>query len=173
VTKLAGEHLCHLYGSRFGVPIVTLRYFTVYGPRQRPDMAFARFVEAAAEDREIEVFGDGSQTRDFTHVDDAVAATMAAASEGRPGTVYNVAGGSQVTVTDVLGKLEGLLGRRLRVRHVPPLPGDARHTSADISRARRDLSYVPGVGLENGLASQLAAQVPGAEGAAEGTAGPH
>jgi nucleoside-diphosphate-sugar epimerase len=158
VTKLAGEHLCHLYFSRFGVPIVMLRYFTVYGPRQRPDMAFSRFIEAAARDQEIEVFGDGEQSRDFTYVEDAVGATMAAASKGRPGAVYNVAGGSQATVGEVIERLEDLLGRGVRVRHLPPVPGDARHTSADIASARRDLGYAPSVRLEDGLARQVAAR---------------
>jgi nucleoside-diphosphate-sugar epimerase len=158
VTKLAGEHLCHLYFSRFGVPIVMLRYFTVYGPRQRPDMAFSRFIEAAARDQEIEVFGDGEQSRDFTYVEDAVGATIAAASEGHPGAVYNVAGGSQATVGEVIERLEALLGRGVRVRHLPPVPGDARHTSADITSARRDLGYAPSVRLEDGLARQVAAR---------------
>jgi UDP-glucuronate 4-epimerase len=159
VTKLAGEHLCHLYFSRFAVPIVMLRYFTVYGPRQRPDMAFSRFIDAAAEDREIEVFGDGEQSRDFTYVEDAVGATIAAASRGRPGAVYNVAGGSQATVGEVIERLEELLGRDVRVRHLPPVPGDARHTSADIASARSDLGYAPSVRLEDGLARQVAARL--------------
>jgi nucleoside-diphosphate-sugar epimerase len=160
VTKLAGEHLCYLYSSRFGVPIVILRYFAVYGPRQRPDMAFTQFMEAAGADQEIEVFGDGLQSRDFTYVDDAVAATMAAGSTGRPGAVYNVAGGSQATVGDVIASLEELLGRSLKVRYLPPVPGDARHTSADITSAQRDLGYAPSITLNEGLAMQLRAQLP-------------
>ena len=114
VTKLACEHLCHLYFSRFGVPTVPLRYFTVFGPRQRPDMAFTRFIEAATEEREIEIFGDGLQSRDFTYVDDAVSATIAASSRGRPGEVYNVAGGSQATVLQVIEILGDLLGGACR-----------------------------------------------------------
>lgn len=158
VTKLAGEHLCHLYFSRFDVPIVSLRYFTVFGPRQRPDMAFTRFIQAATEDREIEIFGDGLQSRDFTYVDDAVSATIAAGEKGRPGEPYNIAGGAQATVLEVIEILEQLLGRELPVRYLPPVPGDARHTGGDTEKARSDLSYVPGTGLKEGLSEQVAAQ---------------
>ncbi len=160
VTKLACEHLCHLYFSRFGVPTVPLRYFTVFGPRQRPDMAFTRFIEAATEDREIEIFGDGLQSRDFTYVDDAVSATIAASSQGRPGEVYNVAGGSQATVLQVIEILGDLLGRNVSMRELPPVPGDVRHTGADITKAQRDLGYEPGTRLREGLAQQLSAQSP-------------
>jgi nucleoside-diphosphate-sugar epimerase len=100
VTKLAAEHLCHLYAVNHGVPTTSLRYFTVYGPRQRPDMAFHRFLRAAQHDRPIELFGDGAQTRDFTYVDDAVSATMAAAERGRVAATYNIGGGSRVTVNE-------------------------------------------------------------------------
>jgi UDP-glucuronate 4-epimerase len=158
VTKLAGEHLCHLYFSRFAVPTVLLRYFTVFGPRQRPDMAFTRFIDAAVNEREIEVFGDGRQSRDFTYVDDAVTATIAAASHGRPGEVYNIAGGAQATVLEVVEVLSGLLGRRVPVRHLAPVPGDARHTGADVGKARIDLEYMPITALEEGLARQIATQ---------------
>lgn len=157
VTKLAGEHLCNLYHSKFGVPTVALRYFTVFGPRQRPDMAFARFIAAATEGRAVEVFGDGRQSRDFTFVSDAVAATIAAGERGAAGGVYNVAGGAQATVLDVLDLLGDLLGQRVSVRHLPPVPGDARHTGADVSRARNDLGYDPKVTLEQGLAAQISA----------------
>ena len=158
VTKLAGENLCHLYFSRFDVPTVPLRSFTVYGPRQRPDMAFTRFIQAATEDREIEVFGDGLQSRDFTYVDDAVSATIAAAAKGRPGEVYNIAGGAQATVLEVIELLGELLGRGVPVRHLPSVPGDARHTGADTEKARGDLGYVPQTGLRQGLSKQIAAR---------------
>jgi nucleoside-diphosphate-sugar epimerase len=158
VTKLAGEHLCHLYFSRFDVPVVALRYFTVFGPRQRPDMAFSRFIQAATEDSEIEVFGDGLQSRDFTYVDDAVSATIAAAEKGQPGEAYNIAGGAQATVLEVIEILGSLLGRELSVRHLPPVPGDARHTGGDTEKARGDLSYVPRTGLKEGLSEQVAAR---------------
>jgi nucleoside-diphosphate-sugar epimerase len=168
VTKLAGEHLCHLYFSRFDLPAVLLRYFTVFGPRQRPDMAFSRFIQAATEDREIEVFGDGLQSRDFTFVDDAVGATIAAADTGRPGEIYNIAGGAQATVLEVIEILGELLGRRVPVRHLPPVPGDARHTGADIEKARGDLSYAPRIGLREGLSQQIAARTPVRSGAGPG-----
>jgi UDP-glucuronate 4-epimerase len=158
VTKLAGEHLCHLYFSRFDVPTVPLRYFTVFGPRQRPDMAFTRFIRAAAEDREVEIFGDGLQSRDFTYVDDAVSATIAAAEGGRPGEAYNIAGGAQATVLEVIEILGELLGRAVPVRHLPPVPGDARHTGGDTDKARGDLGYVPRTGLREGLSRQIAAR---------------
>jgi UDP-glucuronate 4-epimerase len=158
VTKLACEHLCHLYHSRFGVPTVVLRYFTVYGPRQRPDMAFTRFIRAAVGGEEVEVFGDGEQSRDFTYVDDAVTATVAAGSMRAPGETYNIAGGSQATVLEVLTTLGELLSREVAVRHLPAIPGDARHTGADTSKARRELGYAPRVGLRDGIARQLEAQ---------------
>jgi UDP-glucuronate 4-epimerase len=160
VTKLGCEHLCHLYFSRFDVPTVALRYFTVFGPRQRPDMAFTRFIQAATEDREIEIFGDGLQSRDFTYVDDAVSATIAASSQGRPGEVYNIAGGCEATVLEVIEILGDLLGRNMSMRELPPAPGEARHTGADITTAQRDLGYEPRTRLREGLAQQLAAQSP-------------
>ena len=157
VTKLAGEHLGRLYFSRLNVPIVMLRYFTVYGPRQRPDMAFTRFIQAAADREPIEVFGDGEQSRDFTYVDDAVSATIAAASTGRPGEVYNIAGGSQATVLEIVERLARLVPEEVKVRHLPAVPGDARHTSASIEKAAADLGYAPQVDLEEGLRRQVAA----------------
>jgi UDP-glucuronate 4-epimerase len=168
VTKLAGEHLCHLYFSRFDLPTVPLRYFTVFGPRQRPDMAFTRFIRAATTGGEIEVFGDGLQSRDFTYVDDAVAATIAAGERGHPGTVYNVAGGAQATVLEVIEILGELLGHSVPVRHLPPVPGDARHTGGEIEKARSDLGYAPGTGLKEGLSRQIAALAPLPPGAGPG-----
>jgi nucleoside-diphosphate-sugar epimerase len=158
VTKLAAEHLCRLYFSRFGVPVTALRYCTVYGPRQRPDMAFSRFIESAIEGRTIEIYGDGLQTRDFTYVDDAVTATVAAGSVGRPGEIYNIAGGAQATVADVIELLGELLGQKVPVRHLPVAGGEPRHTGAEIGKARQDLGYAPVTSLEQGLARQLASQ---------------
>jgi len=154
VTKLAAEHLCGVYAQAFGVPAVSLRYFTVYGPRQRPDMAFNRFVRAILEDDEIELYGDGEQTRDFTFVSDAVAATVAAAGAdlgSAGGQMYNVGGGSRVTLNHVVGLLERITGKRARIRRQPAQPGDARDTFADCSAARADLGYQPAVALEAGL----------------------
>jgi UDP-glucose 4-epimerase len=154
VTKLAAEHLCGVYAQAFGVPAVSLRYFTVYGPRQRPDMAFNRFAKAILEGDEIELYGDGEQTRDFTFVSDAVAATVAAADadlDRSKGRVYNVGGGSRVSVNHVIALLEGITGKRARIARQPAQPGDARDTFADCSAARADLGYQPAVALDEGL----------------------
>jgi UDP-glucuronate 4-epimerase len=158
VTKLSAEHLCRLYSAEFSVPTVILRYFTIFGPRQRPDMAFCRFIDAALEGRPVEVFGDGSQSRDFTYVDDAVSATIAAATRGAPaGAIYNVAGGAEATVLDVIGVLEELVEAKIQARHLPAAPGDPRRTGADTTRARSDLGFAPQTSLEEGLARQVEA----------------
>ena len=154
VTKLAAEHLCHLYSVNYGVPAVSLRYFTVYGPRQRPDMGFHRFIRAALLDEPLTLFGDGEQTRDFTFVADAVAATMAAGDRGRPGAVYNIGGGSRVTINQVLDRIGRLTGRTLDIRRLPAEKGDMRDTFADTSRARTDLAFVPSHTLDAGLAAE-------------------
>ena len=155
VTKLSAEQLCHLYFVNHGVPTVALRYFTVYGPRQRPDMGFHRFLTAAIQGKPITVFGDGEQTRDFTFVTDAVAATAAAATQGTPGRVYNIGGGSRVSVNEVLEMIGRVSGRRLQLVVDPVQKGDMRHTSADTSLARADLGYRPAVGLEQGLTAEF------------------
>ena len=154
VTKLAGEHLGNLYCANHGLPAVSLRYFTVYGPRQRPDMAFQRFLTAARDGTPITMYGDGEQTRDFTFVADIVAANMAAAAQGRPGSVYNIGGGARVTLNHVLDLIRGVTGKTIEVRREPEQKGDMRHTYADTSAARRDLDFSPRVTLENGLDQQ-------------------
>ena len=154
VTKLAAEQLCYLYFVNHGVPTTSVRYFTVYGPRQRPDMAFHRFLTAALDGNPIVLYGDGGQTRDFTFVSDAVAATVAAGEAGMPGRAYNIGGGSRVTVNHVLTIVERLVGRPLQVRREPMQKGDMRDTYADTSRARTDLGFVPAVSLEQGLESE-------------------
>jgi nucleoside-diphosphate-sugar epimerase len=151
VTKLAAEQLCYLYAVNHGVPATALRYFTVYGPRQRPDMAFHRFFRAALRGEPITVFGDGGQTRDFTYVDDAVAATIAAAERGAVGRTYNIGGGSRVSVNEVLELVGRVSGRSLRVERGPAQKGDMRDTWADTARARADLGFAPSVSLEDGL----------------------
>jgi nucleoside-diphosphate-sugar epimerase len=151
VSKLAAEHLGVLYQRNFGLPVVSLRYFTVYGPRQRPDMAFHRFLRAARDGEPVHVFGDGSQTRDFTFVSDIVAATRAAADSGRPGGVYNVGGGERVVLSDVLRRIEDVTGRRLTVQRDEVQKGDMRDTFADTTAARRDLSFRSTVSLAEGL----------------------
>ena len=154
VTKLAAEHLCNLYHANHGVPCVSLRYFTVYGPRQRPDMAFHKFLRAAIQGEPISLYGDGEQTRDFTFVADAVSATVAAATRGIPGRVYNIGGGSRVSVNEVLELIGRVAGRRPLVTVDPAQKGDMRHTYADTSLARMDLGFSPTVGLEQGLAAE-------------------
>lgn len=151
VTKLAAEHLCHLYFVNHGVPTVSLRYFTVYGPRQRPDMGFHRFFTAVLEGRPVTQYGDGLQTRDFTFVADAVTATLAAAVRGTPGGVYNIGGGSRVSLRDVFGLIGQITGRPLQIDHQPPQKGDMRDTYADTSRAQADLAFRPSVDLAQGL----------------------
>jgi UDP-glucose 4-epimerase len=151
VTKLAAEHLCHLYHVNYGIPTVALRYFTVYGPRQRPDMAFHRFIRAALTGAPIQLFGDGGQTRDFTYVGDIVKATRAAGDRGRPGHVYNIGGGSRVSMSEVIATIERVTGRTLDVRRQPAEKGDMRDTFADTTRAREDLAFLPDWTLEAGL----------------------
>jgi UDP-glucose 4-epimerase len=154
VTKLAAEHLCNLYFANHGVPCVALRYFTVYGPRQRPDMGFHRFLRAAVTGQPITVYGDGEQTRDFTFVADAVTATVAAGAQGVPGRVYNIGGGSRVSVNHVLDIIARLAGHRLDVRREARQKGDMRDTFADTSRARADLGFAPSVTIEEGLRAE-------------------
>jgi UDP-glucose 4-epimerase len=153
VSKLAAEQLCHTYGANHDVDAVALRYFSVYGPRQRPDMAFRRFCEAAVARAAIEIFGDGRQTRDFTYVGDIVAATRAAATAGEG--VYNVGGGSRVSLTSTLELLAEIAGRPLDVRHQERESGDVQDTGADIARARGDLSFAPATDLRTGLAAEF------------------
>ena len=154
VTKLAAEHLCMLYHANHDVPACAMRYFTVYGPRQRPDMAFHRFIKAALRDESISLYGDGSQTRDFTFVADAVAATIAASERGVPGRAYNIGGGSRVSMNDVLRIIERIAGRALRISREAPQKGDMRDTYADTTRARHDLGFAPTVSLEEGIQAE-------------------
>jgi UDP-glucose 4-epimerase len=156
VTKLSAEHLCFAYRSNLGLDVVALRYFSVYGPRQRPDMAFHRFCRAALEGRPLLVFGDGEQSRDFTHVDDVVRATRAAATARRfDERVFNIGGGSRVTLNQTLKILTEIAGKTLEVVHGGREQGDVRDTGADIGRARRVLGFDPAVKLEQGLAAEF------------------
>lgn len=157
VTKLACEHLIDVYIRDFGLRCTALRYFTVYGPRQRPDMAFQRIVEALAAGSEFEVYGDGSQSRDFTFVADAVAATIAAMDRGPDARTYNVGGGSEATIRDVVATLEELSGRSLRIRYADRAAGDVRRTLADTTSIRKELGWEPRFDLRGGLAAQLEA----------------
>lgn len=154
VTKLAGEHLARLYAANFGVPTVSLRYFTVYGPRQRPDMAFDKFLRAIYSGQSLSIYGDGEQTRDFTYVSDAVEANILAMQHGTPGSCYNIGGGSRVTLNHCLDVLRQVTGLPVQVKHLPVQPGDVRHTWADTTRAFEELGFRPEVSLEQGLARQ-------------------
>jgi len=154
VTKLAGEHLAMLYGRNFGIPAAALRYFTVYGPRQRPDMAFHRFCRAMLAGEPITVYGDGRQSRDFTFVSDAVEANVRAWKRAAPQGVYNVGGGSQVEVLEAISLLEKSLGRKARVNLEPRPAGDPLRTRADAARLAADLGYATAVGIADGLAAQ-------------------
>lgn len=152
ITKLAGERLCRLYQQNFGVPITALRYFTVYGPRQRPDMAFHKFFKAAINQEAISIYGDGQQTRDYTYVSDAVAANLAAGEEpSAVGEVFNIGGGSRVTLMELLAIMEQVIGYPIKKNYIDKAAGDARHTSADVSKAKKILNYVPQVSLQEGL----------------------
>jgi UDP-glucose 4-epimerase len=154
VTKLAAEQLCHLYHVNHGVPASSLRYFTVYGPRQRPDMGFHRFISAAIAGDPIHLYGDGEQTRDFTFVRDAVAATAAAGDRGVPGRAYNIGGGSRVSINQVLDIIGRVVGRPLDIRREPVQKGDMRDTFADTTLARADLGFAPTVSLEEGIEAE-------------------
>jgi UDP-glucose 4-epimerase len=155
VTKLAAEHLVEAYAATFGVQAVALRYFTVYGPGQRPDMAFHRFITAILDGAPIEIYGDGEQTRDVTFVDDAVEATAAAADAPAAAGPINVGGGSRVSVNEAVRILADATGREPALEHRPGAAGDVRHTSAELTRARNLLGYRPKVGLEEGLRREV------------------
>jgi UDP-glucose 4-epimerase len=155
VTKLAGEHLAWLYWKNYGIPTVALRYFTVYGPRQRPDMALHRFIRAVLGNEEIALYGDGDQSRDFTFVTDIVAANVAAAEREVSGRVFNVGGGSRTTVNETIATIADLAGSQARVRRLDVQKGDVRHTAADTGAARDALGFRPRVALREGLQREV------------------
>ena len=157
VTKLAAEHLCNLYAANWKLPTVSLRYFTVYGPRQRPDMAMHRLLAAALSGASFPLYGDGSAVRDFTYVDDVVAANLAAADHDcEPGTVVNIAGGSSVTMTELLALAADVVGQAPAIDRQPNQPGDVARTGGTIDRARTKLAWKPFTGLRAGLTAQVA-----------------
>jgi nucleoside-diphosphate-sugar epimerase len=156
-TKVITEQLAGAFWRTAGVPVIGLRYFTAYGPRQRPDMAFSRFIARALSDRPLAVHGDGRQVREFTYVTDVVDATIAAAEHGERGSVYNVAGGEPVALIDAIALLEDILDRPLEVDHRQLGRGDPRRTEADVGRAARDLGYRPDTSLSQGLTAQVEA----------------
>lgn len=154
VTKLAAEHLMCLYATEFSVPTVSLRYFTVYGPRQRPDMAFNRFIRAGLLGESLLLYGDGTQSRDFTYIDDIVSANILAAERGTPGSVFNIGGGNQVTVNEVLDYIGKEIGP-LKIKREERQSGDAKMTGADTSRAQRDLGFKPTVHIWDGIKREI------------------
>jgi len=151
VTKLACEHLAAAYATAFSLHAVSLRYFTVYGPRQRPDMFFRRVCDVLLRGGTFEIYGSGEQSRSFTEVSDVVSGTIAAMNGGEPGAVYNVGGGEEASMLEAIAALERISGRTLDVRRVDPARGDVRRTKADVSRIRDALGWHPRVGLEDGL----------------------
>jgi nucleoside-diphosphate-sugar epimerase len=155
VTKLAAERLALAYHDVYGLPTVVLRYFSVYGPRQRPDMGMHIFIERVLQGEPIVVFGDGEQTRGNTFVSDCVDGTLAAAERGDPGGVFNLGGGEARSVNWVIQTISELVGRPAEVRHAAPRPGDQAHTLADIGHARQALGISPSTPLRDGLAAQV------------------
>lgn len=155
VTKLAAENLCLLYHKNFGVPAVALRYFTVFGPRQRPDMAFHRFIKAMLRDEPIPVFGSGEQTRDFTFIDDAVNANVLAMEKGRNGSVYNIGGGSRISLNRAIELLERIVGKKAKRDQSSAQKGDVLHTWADTTRAQTELGFVPRHDVQEGLRQEF------------------
>ena len=154
VSKLAAEHLCYLYSKAFAVPTVALRFFTVYGPRQRPDMFFHIFMRGLLRDEEIPLYDDGEQTRDFTFFSDIVEGVVSAARYPGMGEVFNLGGGSETSLLNAIVLAEGIAGRKARLKTFERQKGDVRHTSASLAAARAQLAYSPRVNLEEGLAQQ-------------------
>jgi nucleoside-diphosphate-sugar epimerase len=154
ITKLGCEQLAYAYSQAFGLDAVVLRYFTFYGPRQRPDMALARIVGALARGSSFELYGDGLQSRSFTYVSDGIEATIAAMERARAGTVYNVGGGDEATMREAITTLERVSGRTLDLVERPAAAGDVRRTSADVARIERDLGWRATTSLQDGLQAQ-------------------
>jgi len=156
VSKLAGENLAYLYYKNFNVQTVSLRYFTVYGERQRPDMAFHIFIKAILEDEKLTIFGDGKQSRNFTHVDDIVKANILAAESNVAGEIFNIGGdGKRVVLNDSIDLMEELIGKKANREYQQVVKGDVKHTSADTSKAKKTLGYEPEVGFEDGLRREV------------------
>jgi nucleoside-diphosphate-sugar epimerase len=154
VTKLAAEQLCFLYFKNYGVPTVSLRFFTVYGPGQRPDMAFHKFLMDIKEGKKITIFGDGKQTRDFTYIDDIIEACIASLDRGKIGEIYNIGGGNRVKLEEVFPLLEKICQNKIEIKNVEKQKGDVRHTFAHIEKARKDLNYSPQIPLPEGLTKE-------------------
>ena len=151
VTKLAAENLCSLYSMNYGTPAVSLRYFTVYGPRQRPDMGINKFVHAVLKGEVIEIYGDGNQTRDFTYVSDAVQANLLAAESEAAGEILNIGGGSRISVNELIRQIEEAVGKKAHVKKISAQKGDVEHTCAEVAKAEKTIGYKPSVGIREGI----------------------
>jgi len=151
VSKLAGEHLCYLYWKNFGVPTISLRYFTVYGPRQRPDMGIHKFVKAVIEGTVIDIYGDGEQSRDFTFVFDVINALDLSAKSSYEGEVFNIGGGSRITVNELIKEIEKITGKVAQLNYMEKQKGDVRDTGADLSKTSSKLGWEPEFTIEDGL----------------------
>jgi UDP-glucose 4-epimerase len=151
VTKLAAENLCHLYHKNFGLPVVSLRYFTVFGPRQRPDMAFHKFIKAILRNEPLPIFGNGEQTRDFTYIEDAVQANLLAMEKGQNGAVYNIGGGARISLNHAIAALEEITGKKAVRNQSGIQKGDVLHTWADTSLAQKELGFQPQFDFREGL----------------------
>ncbi len=157
VTKLSAEQLCQLYAKNFGVPVISLRYFTVFGPRQRPDMAFHRLILRTLKGEKLPIFGDGEQSRDFTFVDDIITANLLAMHSPLKGEVFNIGGISHLTINEVIALIEKHIGKQANRQYLPSQAGDPKHTWADISKAKNLLGYNPQFAVDEGIALQVAA----------------
>jgi UDP-glucose 4-epimerase len=155
VTKLAAEHLCYLYWKNFGLPTVSLRYFTVYGPRQRPDMAINKFVKAIMQGNEIILYGDGKQTRDFTFISDAVEANIKAALYTGSGEVINIGGGSRITVIELIRTIEKICQKSAQIQYTEQQKGDAHDTLADVKKANEQLGWKSEISINSGLSQYI------------------
>ncbi|MGG4487942.1 NAD-dependent epimerase/dehydratase family protein [Metabacillus idriensis] len=156
VTKLAGEHLCSVYHQNFDVPVTILRYFTVYGPRQRPDMAFHRFFKQILTDQPLTLFGDGTQSRDFTYIDDCVKGTAAVMNaENTTGKIFNIGGKERAAIYEIINEMEKITGKKAVIRYLDAAIGEPKHTHADISHASRELGYSPDISLREGLIKEF------------------
>ena len=155
VTKLAAENLTNLYHQNYGIPTMALRYFTVYGPRQRPDMAFTRFLYSIIKNEEFSIYGDGEQTRDFTYVDDIVSGTINAATSNSVGEVLNLGGGSVISLKEIIQIMKDMVGKDLKIKFVNEQKGDVKHTNADISKSKKLIDYKPKTDIKTGLALQF------------------
>lgn len=155
VSKLACESLCYSYWKNFGVPVVSLRYFTVYGPRQRPDMAFHKFIRAMLKGEEITIYGDGDQTRDFTYIEDAVNSNILVMEKACPGEIFNIGGGSYISVNGAIKLLEEIIEKKAQIKYTEKMKGDMRATWADIKKAKKMLGYNPRFNLKEGLIKEI------------------